>query len=183
MCMFFFSIFLFHLLEDPRRWATFRLGSQKHQLQLPVGRENWTVTHSFLVYDLREDQVEVEHIFSLPIPLAPPTMILQLFNYCFFFKYQIVIKVKHRRIMYTMELAAHTIPLTVLGLHESGGDETEGKKYVPLITSFFFLCLLLTLFCLYSHSSPANILDRCISTILSPISVLIWSTTSFLLFH
>lgn len=36
---------------------TFRLGDQKHQVQLPIGKDGWKVTHSFLVYDLKQDQV------------------------------------------------------------------------------------------------------------------------------
>ena len=45
------------LSDDPRRWCTVRLGEQKHQLQLPVKRDSWHATFSFLVYNLQDDTV------------------------------------------------------------------------------------------------------------------------------
>lgn len=35
--------------------------------------------------------------------------------------------------MYTMELATHTIPLSVLGLLADDGTETEGTKYGSIV--------------------------------------------------
>ncbi len=35
--------------------------------------------------------------------------------------------------MYTMELASHTVPLTVLQLLGEDGDEIEGRKLVTII--------------------------------------------------
>ena len=44
-------------LGDSRRWLTLTLGKQKRKKQLPLRRDTWTVTYSFLVYDLKEDVV------------------------------------------------------------------------------------------------------------------------------
>ena len=51
-------------LDDPRRWCTLRLGEEKHQLQIPTGRDSWKATYSFLVYDLTTDTVRV--LFGAP---------------------------------------------------------------------------------------------------------------------
>jgi hypothetical protein len=40
--------------NDSRRWFGARLGSQKYQKQLPTGRDNWTATYSYLVYDFSD---------------------------------------------------------------------------------------------------------------------------------
>lgn len=48
---------LLSLTDDPRRWCTIRLGEQKHQLRLPVKKEPWHATFSFLVCNLLEDSV------------------------------------------------------------------------------------------------------------------------------
>ena len=44
---------------DPRRWFSLRLGVQKHQRQLPLGKGVWQVTYSFLVYNINEDVVSI----------------------------------------------------------------------------------------------------------------------------
>ena len=39
-----------------------------------------------------------------------------------------IIKVKHRRIMYTMTLAVHNITMTSLGVVSEEGEELQGNK-------------------------------------------------------
>lgn len=51
----------------------------------------------------------------------------------------LLIKIKHRRVMYTMVLASHIVPLSSLDLLQEGGGEVEGTR------------------CLYVHNTEANI--------------------------
>ena len=45
------------LLGDSRRWCSVRVGLQKHHHQIPVGKEAWSATYSFLIHNLQSDMV------------------------------------------------------------------------------------------------------------------------------
>ena len=123
---------------DPRRWLALTLGKQKRKKQLPLRRDTWTVTFSFLVYDLKEDVVSIcksicftymcryiSTVFveafslslslslSLPLPLPLP---------------QLVTKVKLYRIVNTQVLATHSIALDSLGLLDEKGRPIAGVR-------------------------------------------------------
>ena len=50
---------------DPRRWLTITLGTQKHQLNLPVVREEWHATYPFLVHELQEEVVRLRYSLDM----------------------------------------------------------------------------------------------------------------------
>ena len=141
-------------LDDSRRWCSVRVGLQKHHYQVPVGKEAWSATYSFMIHNLQNDVVrrsvgagvwrrslgaggggggEYSNCVCREVGNTPDTFmphkyksVQLIFNITrFAMSAQMILKIKQRRVMWNVPLAVHSLSLEGLStLNNAQAEKT-----------------------------------------------------------